>query len=78
MIYILVHMLFSDYLHFFSNNIFSAAYVQTGPAFIKELMYVIPNSHYVKKGTYELKKVCHFTERTFDFVASMKPVFSCS
>ncbi|CAD6340398.1 unnamed protein product [Miscanthus lutarioriparius] len=27
-----------------------------GPAFIDELMQVIPNSHYIKRGTYELKK----------------------
>jgi ribosome production factor 1 len=38
---------------------FLLAYIQRGPAFIEELMQVIPNSHYVKRGTYELKKVCH-------------------
>ena len=33
--------------------------LQRGPAFIEELMQVIPNSCYVKRGTYELKKVWH-------------------
>jgi ribosome production factor 1 len=31
--------------------------LQRGPAFIKELLSVIPNAHYYKRGTYELKKV---------------------
>lgn len=31
--------------------------VQRGPAFIKELLTVIPNAHYFKRGTYDLKKV---------------------
>ncbi|KAK3128324.1 hypothetical protein QOZ80_6BG0459950 [Eleusine coracana subsp. coracana] len=37
-----------------------------GPAFIEELMQVIPNSHYVKRGTYELKKIVEYaTNRGF-------------
>lgn len=32
-------------------------YLQRGPAFIEELLSVIPNAHYYKRGTYELKKV---------------------
>ncbi|XP_006655766.1 ribosome production factor 1 [Oryza brachyantha] len=31
-----------------------------GPAFIEELMQVIPNSSYVKRGTYELKKIVEY------------------
>uniref|UniRef100_A0A0E0PT81 Brix domain-containing protein n=1 Tax=Oryza rufipogon TaxID=4529 RepID=A0A0E0PT81_ORYRU len=31
-----------------------------GPAFIEELMQVIPNSCYVKRGTYELKKIVEY------------------
>jgi ribosome production factor 1 len=31
-----------------------------GPAFIEELTQVIPNSHYVKRGTYELKKIVEY------------------
>jgi hypothetical protein len=31
--------------------------VQRGPAFISELLTVIPNAHYFKRGTYDLKKV---------------------
>lgn len=31
--------------------------LQRGPAFISELLTVIPNSHYYKRGTYDLKKV---------------------
>ena len=33
---------------------------QRGPAFIRELLSVIPNAHYYKRGTYELKKVLAF------------------
>ncbi|WVZ82698.1 hypothetical protein U9M48_029932 [Paspalum notatum var. saurae] len=33
-----------------------------GPAFIEELMQVIPNSHYVKRGTYELKKIVEYAK----------------
>jgi len=36
--------------------------VQRGPAFIEELMQVIPNSHYVKRGTYELKKIVEYAK----------------
>lgn len=32
---------------------------QRGPAFISELLSVIPNAHYYKRGTYDLKKVLH-------------------
>ena len=31
--------------------------MQRGPAFISELLSVIPNAHYYKRGTYDLKKV---------------------
>ncbi|GAB2273331.1 hypothetical protein Dimus_008130 [Dionaea muscipula] len=30
---------------------------QRGPAFISELLGLIPNAHYYKRGTYDLKKV---------------------
>jgi len=33
-----------------------------GPAFIEELLQVIPNSHYVKRGTYELKKIVEYAK----------------
>ncbi|KAL5669133.1 hypothetical protein ACJX0J_021354 [Zea mays] len=33
-----------------------------GPAFIDELMQVIPNSQYVKRGTYELKKIMEYAK----------------
>ncbi|KAL6861551.1 hypothetical protein ACP4OV_017251 [Aristida adscensionis] len=33
-----------------------------GPAFIQELMQIIPNSHYVKRGTYELKKIVEYAK----------------
>lgn len=32
-------------------------YLQIGPAFISELLSVIPNAHYYKRGTNDLKKV---------------------
>lgn len=31
--------------------------LQIGPAFISELLSVIPNAHYYKRGTNDLKKV---------------------
>ncbi|KAM0934686.1 putative U3 snoRNP protein/Ribosome production factor 1 [Dioscorea sansibarensis] len=31
-----------------------------GPAFIQELLSVIPNAHYFKRGTYELKKIVEY------------------
>ncbi|KAG9443718.1 hypothetical protein H6P81_015058 [Aristolochia fimbriata] len=31
-----------------------------GPAFIEELLSVIPNAHYYKRGTYELKKIVEY------------------
>ncbi|KAE8766351.1 hypothetical protein D1007_62427 [Hordeum vulgare] len=31
-----------------------------GPAFIKELMQVIPNAQYVNRGTYDLKKIVEY------------------
>jgi len=52
---------------------FLLAYIQRGPAFIEELLQVIPNSHYVKRGTYELKKVCHFTELRNSFASGTFP-----
>ncbi|KAL0909489.1 hypothetical protein M5K25_020363 [Dendrobium thyrsiflorum] len=33
-----------------------------GPAFIQELMTVIPNAHYYKRGTYELKKIVEYAK----------------
>jgi hypothetical protein len=56
---------------------FLLAYVQRGPAFIEELMQVIPNSHYVKRGTYELKKVCYFTELMFYSIVSVRHLSTC-
>ena len=53
---------------------FLLAYIQRGPAFIEELLQVIPNSHYVKRGTYELKKVCHFTELRNSFASGTFPL----
>ncbi|XVF72907.1 hypothetical protein PTKIN_Ptkin12aG0158300 [Pterospermum kingtungense] len=31
-----------------------------GPAFISELLWVIPNAHYYKRGTYNLKKIVEY------------------
>uniref|UniRef100_A0A1D1Z321 Ribosome production factor 1 n=1 Tax=Anthurium amnicola TaxID=1678845 RepID=A0A1D1Z321_9ARAE len=33
-----------------------------GPAFISELLSVIPNAHYYKRGTYEMKKVVEYAK----------------
>ncbi|XP_010940989.1 uncharacterized protein [Elaeis guineensis] len=33
-----------------------------GPAFIEELLSVIPNAHYYKRGTYELKKIIEYAK----------------
>uniref|UniRef100_A0A2P2LM53 Brix domain-containing family protein n=2 Tax=Rhizophora mucronata TaxID=61149 RepID=A0A2P2LM53_RHIMU len=33
-----------------------------GPAFISELLSVIPNAHYYKRGTYELKKIVDYAK----------------
>ncbi|URE25125.1 Brix [Musa troglodytarum] len=33
-----------------------------GPAFIQELLSVIPNAHYHKRGTYELKKIVEYAK----------------
>ncbi|KAJ1692847.1 hypothetical protein LUZ63_009545 [Rhynchospora breviuscula] len=33
-----------------------------GPAFINELLSVIPNAHYYKRGTYELKKIVEYAK----------------
>ncbi|CAN8248138.1 unnamed protein product [Cochlearia groenlandica] len=33
-----------------------------GPAFISELLSVIPNSHYYKRGTYDLKKIVEYAK----------------
>lgn len=34
-----------------------------GPAFISELLSVIPNAHYYKRGTYELKKIIEYAKK---------------
>ncbi|KAJ3672679.1 hypothetical protein LUZ60_007400 [Juncus effusus] len=34
-----------------------------GPAFIQELLSVIPNAHYYKRGTYELKKIVEYATK---------------
>ncbi|PIA39044.1 hypothetical protein AQUCO_02700308v1 [Aquilegia coerulea] len=34
-----------------------------GPAFIKELLSVIPNAHYYKRGTYDLKKIVEYASK---------------
>ena len=44
--------------------------MQRGPAFISELLSVIPNAHYYKRGTYDLKKVLVITP------SSLAPSFS--
>uniref|UniRef100_A0A6P4AAP4 ribosome production factor 1-like n=1 Tax=Ziziphus jujuba TaxID=326968 RepID=A0A6P4AAP4_ZIZJJ len=31
-----------------------------GPAFVSELLSVIPNAHYYKRGTYDLKKIVEY------------------
>lgn len=33
-----------------------------GPAFIQELMSIIPNAHYYKRGTFELKKIAEYAK----------------
>ncbi|KAG8380364.1 hypothetical protein BUALT_Bualt06G0007800 [Buddleja alternifolia] len=39
-----------------------------GPAFIKDLLSIIPNAHYYKRGTYDLKKIVHYA-RNKDFTS---------
>ncbi|XP_078431272.1 ribosomal RNA processing Brix domain protein [Wolffia australiana] len=39
-----------------------------GPAFIAELLSAIPNAHYYKRGTYELKKIVEYAKKK-DFTA---------
>ncbi|XAR55548.1 hypothetical protein NMG60_11035649 [Bertholletia excelsa] len=39
-----------------------------GPAFISELLSVIPNAHYYKRGTYDLKKIVEYA-RNKDFTS---------
>ncbi|KAF5736712.1 maternal effect embryo arrest 49-1 protein [Tripterygium wilfordii] len=39
-----------------------------GPAFISELLTVIPNAHYYKRGTYDLKKIVEYANNK-DFTA---------
>ncbi|KAB5527275.1 hypothetical protein DKX38_021122 [Salix brachista] len=34
-----------------------------GPAFISELLEVIPNAHYYKRGTYDLKKIVEYAKK---------------
>ncbi|KAJ6850617.1 ribosome production factor 1 [Iris pallida] len=41
-----------------------------GPAFIRELLSVIPNAHYFKRGTYELKKIVEYARKK-DFTSIM-------
>ncbi|CAL9149829.1 unnamed protein product [Musa hybrid cultivar] len=41
-----------------------------GPAFIQELLSVIPNAHYHKRGTYELKKIVEYAKNK-DFTSVM-------
>jgi hypothetical protein len=65
--FVMISCFFSSYNIAWFNNTLSIAYIQRGPAFIDELMQVIPNSQYVKRGTYELKKVWHFTDLFFKF-----------
>ncbi|CAM8941855.1 unnamed protein product [Rhodiola kirilowii] len=43
--------------------IFMFIIVQRGPAFIAELLTVIPNAHYYKRGTYELKKIVEYAKK---------------
>ncbi|XP_034908582.2 uncharacterized protein [Populus alba] len=37
--------------------------LQRGPAFISELLQVIPNAHYYKRGTYDLKKIVEYAKK---------------
>ncbi|KAF5944835.1 hypothetical protein HYC85_018912 [Camellia sinensis] len=39
-----------------------------GPAFISELLSVIPNAHYYKRGTYDLKKIVEYARKN-DFTS---------
>ncbi|KAK1326408.1 hypothetical protein QJS10_CPA01g02525 [Acorus calamus] len=39
-----------------------------GPAFISDLLSVIPNAHYYKRGTYELKKIVEYANKS-DFTS---------
>ncbi|KAJ7951406.1 ribosome production factor 1 [Quillaja saponaria] len=34
-----------------------------GPAFVSELLSVIPNAHYYKRGTYDLKKIVEYAKK---------------
>ncbi|XP_041000718.1 ribosome production factor 1 isoform X2 [Juglans microcarpa x Juglans regia] len=36
---------------------------ERGPAFISELLSVIPNAHYYKRGTYDLKKIVEYANK---------------
>ncbi|XP_077248310.1 ribosomal RNA processing Brix domain protein [Tasmannia lanceolata] len=38
-------------------------YSTRGPAFIAELLSVIPNAHYYRRGTYELKKIVEYATK---------------
>jgi hypothetical protein len=67
--------LYSSYNIAWFNNTLFAVYIQRGPAFIDELMQVIPNSHYIKRGTYELKKVWHFTDIVFNLIGSTRHLY---
>lgn len=46
--------------------------LQRGPAFISELLTVIPNAHYFKRGTYDLKKVLVNTYYSLNFSPKSK------
>ena len=46
---------FSKCMCYSLKNVLHA--LQRGPEFIKELLQVIPNAEYYKRGTYDLKKV---------------------
>ncbi|XP_051147473.1 uncharacterized protein LOC127262704 [Andrographis paniculata] len=41
-----------------------------GPAFISDLLSIIPNSHYHKRGTYDLKKIVEYAKKK-DFTSIM-------
>lgn len=46
---------------------------QRGPAFIEELLSVIPNAQYYKRGTYDLKKVPFLS-----FISICFSLFQCN
>lgn len=51
----------------------SLAYVfllQRGPAFVSELLSVIPNAQYYKRGTHDLKKVLFLFFLVFEYTST--------